>query len=125
MGSNPKAKVLAAALDKAVGTFLVANKNPGRKVKEMDNRGSHYWVARYWAENLAQTGDKKLAAIFAESAKELSDNEDKIQKDLIDCQGVPLDLGGYYRVDKSKVDKLMNPSETLNSIISKLEAAAK
>merc|ERR1739844_207690 len=66
--SNPKAKVLAAALDKAVGTFLVANKNPGRKVMEMDNRGSHYWVARYWAENLAQSDDKSVASAFAEPA---------------------------------------------------------
>merc|ERR1712203_1086361 len=122
---NPKAKVLAAALDKAVGTFLVANKNPGRKVKEMDNRGSHYWVARYWAENLAKVDDKAIAGIFDEAAKSLADNEEKIQKDLIDCQGKALDLGGYYKVDKDKVDKLMNPSETLNSIIAKLEAAAK
>merc|ERR1712066_168435 len=84
---NPKAKVLAAALDKAVGTFLVANKNPGRKVKQMDNRGSHYWVARYWAENLAQGDDKAIGAIFGEAAKALADNEDKIQNDLIACQG--------------------------------------
>merc|ERR1712039_916725 len=83
--ANPKAKVLAAALDKAVGTFLVANKNPGRKVKEMDNRGSHYWVARYWSENLAQSDDKAVAdvaAAFSECAKALADNEEKIQKDL-------------------------------------------
>merc|ERR1712176_385246 len=123
--SNPKAKVLAKALDKAVGTFLVANKNPGRKVKEMDNRGSHYWVARYWAENLAQCDDKAVAACFADTAKALADNEEKIQKDLIDCQGTKLDLGGYYKVSKEKVDKLMNPSGTLNDIIAKLEAAAK
>jgi len=123
--SNPKAKVLAKALDKAVGTFLIANKNPGRKVKEMDNRGSHYWVARYWAENLASCDDKAVAAAFADAAKALAENEEKIQKDLIDCQGSKLDLGGYYKVSKDKVDKLMNPSETLNDIISKLEAAAK
>merc|ERR1712137_1449371 len=122
--SNAKAKVLAAALDKAVGTFLVANKNPGRKVMEMDNRGSHYWVARYWAESLAQGDDKAVGAKFADAAKALSESEDKIQKDLIDCQGKALDLGGYYKVDKEKVDKLMNPSDTLNSIIAKLEAAA-
>jgi len=123
--NNAKAKVLAKALDKAVGTFLVANKNPGRKVKEMDNRGSHYWVARYWAENLAQCDDKAVAALFADTAKALAENEDKIQKDLIDCQGEKLDLGGYYKVSKEKVDKLMNPSATLNDIIAKLEAAAK
>merc|ERR1719291_757603 len=123
--TNAKAKVLAKALDKAVGTFLVANKNPGRKVKEMDNRGSHYWVARYWAENLAQCDDKAVAACFADTAKALAENEEKIQKDLIDCQGTKLDLGGYYKVSKEKVDKLMNPSQTLNDIIAKLEAAAK
>jgi len=123
--TNPKAKILAAALDKAVGTFLDANKNPGRKVKQMDNRGSHYWLARYWAENLAKSDDKAVSEIFAVTAKELAENEEKIQKDLIDCQGTPLDIGGYYKVDKAKTDKLMNPSETLNSIIERLEKAAK
>merc|ERR1711988_194273 len=69
--TNGKAKALAAALDKAVGTFLIANKNPGRKVKEIDNRGSHYWVARYWAENLAQQDtDKSLKTVFEKTAKE-------------------------------------------------------
>lgn len=123
--NNPKAKLLAAALDKAVGTFLVANKNPGRKVKQMDNRGSHYWVARYWAENLAASDDRNLVAAFGQAAKALSENEELIQQNLIDCQGTPLDLGGYYKVDKEKVDKLMNPSETLNSIIAALEASAR
>merc|ERR1712054_123235 len=70
--NNPKAKVLASALDKAVGTFLVANKNPGRKVKQIDNRGSHYWLARYWAENISeQNDDSSLKAIFGETAKAL------------------------------------------------------
>jgi len=118
---NPKAKVLAGALDKAVGTFLVANKNPSRKVKEIDNRGSHYWVARYWAEELAkQTDDISLQKTFAASAAELRDNEGKILQDLIDCQGKAMDLGGYYRVDKSKTDRAMNPSETLNSVVARL-----
>merc|ERR1719478_823168 len=97
--NNPKAKALAAAMDKAVGTFLVANKNPGRKVKEIDNRGSHYWLARYWAENLAaQDEDKSIQTVFAKTAKELADHEAKILQDLIDCQGPAMDLGGYYRV---------------------------
>jgi len=118
---NPKAKALAAALDKAVGTFLVANKNPGRKVKEIDNRGAHYWVARYWSEELAQQGDDKaLQSVFAQTAKELADNESKILQDLVDCQGTPIDLGGYYHVDRAKVDKAMQPSELLNSIIDRL-----
>merc|ERR1719198_1690621 len=77
--NNPKAKVLSEALDKATGTFLVANKNPSRKVKEIDNRGSHYWVARYWAEELAkQDEDTQLKKEFSATAKELSDNEDKV-----------------------------------------------
>merc|ERR1712050_750208 len=97
---NPKAKVLAGALDKAVGTFLVANKNPSRKVKEIDNRGSHYWVARYWAEELSkQDADPSLKAVFEAACKDLTDNEDTILKDLIDCQGKPVDIGGYYHLD--------------------------
>merc|ERR1712113_517993 len=123
--TNVKAKTLAGALDKAVGTFLIANKNPGRKVKQMDNRGSHYWVARYWAENLSTVQDKALGAVFAKAAKELAEHEEKIMKDLIDCQGTKLDLGGYWKVDKAKVDASMNPSVTLNSIITNLEASAK
>jgi len=120
--SNPKAKAMASALDKAVGTFLVANKNPSRKVKQIDNRGSHYWVARYWAEELAQQDqDPELKSIFATTAKELGDSETKILQDLIECQGTPLDIGGYYHVDKVKTDALMNPSQTLNAIIARAE----
>merc|ERR1711879_544609 len=118
---NPKAKVLSDALDKAVGTFLTANKNPSRKVKEIDNRGSHYWVARYWAEEMAkQTDDSSLQSVFATFAKELAENESKVLQELIDCQGKAVDIGGYYRVDKEKTDKAMNPSETLNSIIARI-----
>jgi isocitrate dehydrogenase len=119
--NNPKAKVLATAMDKAVGTFLTANKNPARKVKEIDNRGSHYWLARYWAENLAKQGEEKtLAKVFEVTAKEMADNEAAILKDLVDCQGPAVDLGGYYHVDPKKVDKAMNPSDTLNGIVERL-----
>merc|ERR550537_649956 len=84
--SNMQASVLAATLNKAVGTFLSANKNPSRKVKEIDNRGSHYWVARYWAEELSkQTQDVSLKATFADAAKEMADSEGKILQDMIDC----------------------------------------
>jgi isocitrate dehydrogenase len=118
---NPKANVLAGALNKAVGTFLLANKNPGRKVKEIDNRGAHYWVARYWSEELAkQDEDKTLQTVFTTAAKELSDNEEKILQDMIDCQGAAADIGGYYRVDKDKADKLMQPSVTFNDIVDRL-----
>jgi len=121
---NAKAKVLADALDKAVGTFLIANKNPGRKVKEIDNRGAHYWVARYWSEELSkQQDDPALKSIFATTAKELADGEAKILQDLVDCQGPAVDLGGYYKVDKEKADKAMNPSAELNAIIDRLQRA--
>merc|ERR1712176_14147 len=121
--NNPKAKVLAAALDKAVGKFLDANKNPSRKVNEIDNRGSHYWLARYWAEELAkQNEDAALKTSFTNVAKEFADTEAQVLKDLIDCQGKPMDIGGYYRVDKAKTDALMNPSEALNKIIKGLQA---
>jgi len=119
---NAKAKVIASALDKAVGSFLGANKNPGRKVKEMDNRGSHYWVARYWAEELAK--DDTTKASFEQVAKELASNEAKILQDMVDCQGPTVDIGGYYKVDKAKTDKAMNPSETFNSIITRLDKGA-
>merc|ERR1712217_407814 len=123
--SNPKAKVMAAALDKAVGSFLTANKNPSRKVMEIDNRGSHYWVARYWADELAkQDTDASLKAVFGEASKSFTDSEQKVLEELISCQGKPIDLGGYYRVDKAKTDELMNPSETLNGIIAKLAKGA-
>merc|ERR1712176_1627373 len=121
---NPKATVLAAALNKAVGTFLSANKNPSRKVKQIDNRGSHYWVARYWAEELAKQADEpSLKSVFEAAAKELTDNEAKILEDLIACQGSKVDIGGYYRVDKAKTDAAMNPSETFNGIIARLTKA--
>merc|ERR1719215_2013042 len=84
---NPQAKVMATALDKAVGSFLSANKNPSRKVKEIDNRGSHYWVARYWTVEMAkQTEEPSLQAIFQSAAKEMQDGETKILQDMIDCQ---------------------------------------
>merc|ERR1712183_331392 len=122
--NNPQAKTMASALDKAVGAFLTANKNPSRKVREIDNRGSHYWVARYWAEELAKHGDdKNLKAAFAQTAAALSTKEEMVLQDLIDCQGKSVDIGGYYRVDKKKADEAMQPSETLNSIIAKLAAA--
>merc|ERR1711972_12472 len=120
--SNTKAKALAAALDKAVGKFLVANKNPSRKVREIDNRGSHYWVARYWAEELAgQDKEASMKATFAGVAKELADGEQKILTDLIECQGKSVDLGGYYHVDHAKADAAMRPSAALNTIIARLE----
>merc|ERR1712228_1091401 len=119
--SNPKAKVMTGALDKAVGSFLLANKNPSRKVNEIDNRGSHYWVARYWAEELSkQTEDASLKTAFSTCAKELAENESKVLQELIDCQGKAMDIGGYYKLDRDKADAAMNPSSALTSIIADL-----
>ena len=118
VSGNAKAQVLADALDKATGDFLDNNKSPSRKVGELDNRGSHYYLATYWAQALAdQSVDADLAAEFAPIAKQLADNESAIVAELNDAQGVVGDLGGYYFIDDAKTSALMRPSSTLNSII--------
>lgn len=115
---NPKAKILADALDAATGKFLDLNKSPSRRVGELDNRGSHYYLAAYWAEALAtQTQDVELATEFSPIAKELADNEVAIVNELNGSQGVSADLGGYYLLEFERVSKIMRPSETLNNII--------
>jgi len=115
---NEKAQLLADTLDKANAKFLENNKNPARKVGQIDNRGSHFYLAMYWAEALAaQTKDKDLAARFAKVAKQLQDNEAKINEELIGAQGKPQDIGGYYMPDPVKTEKAMRPSATLNAII--------
>ncbi|MBY7942930.1 NADP-dependent isocitrate dehydrogenase [Vibrio fluvialis] len=115
---NAKAQVLADALDKATGKFLDTNKSPSRKVGELDNRGSHFYLAMYWAEALAeQTADADLAAEFAPIAQQLKDNEEKIVAELNGAQGVAGDLGGYYLPEFEKAAPLMRPSTTLNHIV--------
>ncbi|ELI1838837.1 NADP-dependent isocitrate dehydrogenase [Vibrio fluvialis] len=115
---NVKAQVLADALDKATGKFLDTNKSPSRKVGELDNRGSHFYLAMYWAEALAeQTADADLAAEFAPIAQQLKDNEEKIVAELNGAQGVAGDLGGYYLPEFEKAAPLMRPSATLNHIV--------
>jgi isocitrate dehydrogenase len=115
---NPKAQVLSDTLDQAVGKFLDANKSPARKVGEIDNRGSHFYLALFWAEALAaQDKDPQLKARFAPVAKALRENEAKINAELIGAQGKPQDLGGYYQPDPAKAGKAMRPSPTLNAII--------
>ncbi|EGA68488.1 isocitrate dehydrogenase, NADP-dependent [Vibrio sinaloensis DSM 21326] len=115
---NAKAQVLADALDKATGDFLDNNKSPSRRVGELDNRGSHYYLATYWAQALAaQTADADLAAEFAPIAEALSSNEEKIVAELNDAQGVTGELGGYYAPEFDKAAPLMRPSGTLNAII--------
>ncbi|MEH0742383.1 NADP-dependent isocitrate dehydrogenase [Vibrio cholerae] len=117
---NAKAQVLADALDKATGEFLDNNKSPSRRVGELDNRGSHYYLATYWAKALAeQTADADLAAEFAPIAKSLQDNEEAIIAELNGAQGVAGDLGGYYAPVFEKAATLMRPSATLNSIINR------
>ncbi len=115
---NEKAQLLADTLDQANTKFLDNNKNPARKVGQIDNRGSHFYLAMYWAEALAvQTKDKDLAALFAKVAKQLQDNEAKINEELIGAQGKPQDIGGYYMPDPAKTEKAMRPSATLNAIV--------
>lgn len=117
-GDNPVAKVLADTLDQANAKFLESNKSPARKVGEIDNRGSHFYLALYWAQALAaQTADKKIAEKFQKIAKDLTDNEKTIDQELLAAQGKPQDVGGYYHPDDAKASKAMRPSATLNKII--------
>jgi len=110
--------VLAETLDQAIAKFLDNNKSPARKVGQIDNRGSHFYLAMYWAEALAaQTKDAELQAKFAPIAKQLQENETKINEELIGAQGKPVDMGGYYHPDAAKVARAMRPSATLNAII--------
>jgi isocitrate dehydrogenase len=116
--NNQIAKILADTLDQANAKFLESNKSPARKVGEIDNRGSHFYLALYWAQALAaQTQDKKLAERFSKIAKDLGDNEAKIDGELLAAQGKPVDVGGYYRPDDAKASKAMRPSATLNAIV--------
>lgn len=122
--SNDKAKVLAAALDQANNKFLEENKSPTRRLGGIDNRGSHFYLAMYWAEALAaQTADADLAATFAPVAKALAENETKINDELIAAQGKPQEIGGYYQPDEAKAFAAMRPSGTLNSIIDSIGSA--
>ncbi|MPT32772.1 MAG: NADP-dependent isocitrate dehydrogenase [Chryseobacterium sp.] len=116
--NNPKAQILADALDEANAKFLAEDKSPGRKLGTIDNRGSHFYLATYWAEALAnQTKDADIASKFAPVAKSLTENESKINEELIGAQGKPQEIDGYYRPDFDKTDKAMRPSATLNEIV--------
>jgi isocitrate dehydrogenase len=118
---NARAQVLADTLDRATGTFLDENKSPARKVGSIDNRGSHFYLALYWAEELAaQSDDAELAADFGDLAKRLRDNESTINDELIGVQGSPADIGGYYRPDGEKASEVMRPSKTLNEALASL-----
>ncbi|MBI3606835.1 MAG: NADP-dependent isocitrate dehydrogenase, partial [Nitrospirae bacterium] len=116
--NNAKAKLLAETLDRATAKLLENNKSPARKVGELDNRGSHFYLALYWAQALAeQTGDKDLQTRFANVAQQLEQNEAKILGELTAAQGQKVDLGGYYHPNRDKTTKAMRPSPTFNAIV--------
>jgi isocitrate dehydrogenase len=118
---NPKAQVLADTLDQANGQILNNNKSPARKLGHIDNRGSHFYLALYWAQALAaQTKDRELQSRFAPLAKLLAENEAKISQELIAAQGKAADVGGYYRFDPEKASRAMRPSATLNAALASL-----
>jgi isocitrate dehydrogenase len=116
--NNNRAKLLAKTLDNATGKLLDEDKSPSRRTGELDNRGSQFYIALYWAQALAaQTEDKELAAKFAPLAKTLAENEAKIVAEMKEVQGKPADIGGYYAPDIAKLDAVMRPSATFNTAI--------
>ena len=116
--NNSQAIVLADALDKATEQFLENDKSPSRKVGELDNRGSHFYLALYWAKALAeQNKDQELKAVFTPIAEKLSKSKDEILKQLNNAQGSPVNIGGYYLPDPNLISKAMRPSNTFNSIL--------
>ena len=118
---NRRAQVLADTLDRATGTFLDENRSPARRVGSIDNRGSHFYLALYWAQELAkQTDDADLAATFEPLATTLAENEQAITAELIAVQGSPVDVGGYYRPDPEKTSAVMRPSPTFNEALASL-----
>jgi isocitrate dehydrogenase len=118
---NKRAQILADTLDRATGTFLLEDKSPKRKVGELDNRGSHYYLALYWAQELAkQSDDAELAGSFASVAEALGSNEQAIVSELLEVQGQPADIGGYYEPDDAKAAQVMRPSAKLNEVLATL-----
>jgi isocitrate dehydrogenase len=116
---NARAGILADTLDRATGTLLDENKSPARRVGQIDNRGSHFWIANYWAQELAaQTEDADLAAAFTDVAKALTAQAAAIDAELIAVQGHPVDIGGYYRPEATKAAEVMRPSTAFNEILS-------
>ncbi|MDY0812788.1 NADP-dependent isocitrate dehydrogenase [Kitasatospora purpeofusca] len=118
---NARAQVLADTLDRATGTFLNEDKSPSRRLGGIDNRGSHFYLAMYWAQELAgQTSDAALAEAFADLAKTLTEQEQAIVEELVSVQGAPVELGGYFQPDPAKATAVMRPSKTLNEAIANL-----
>ena len=122
--NNTKAGLLAKTLDQATEKLLDNNKSPSRKTGQLDNRGSHFYLAMYWAQALQeQTEDKELQKQFASLAKTLTDNEDKIIEELNAVQGSPADIGGYYHADPEKTKLVMRPSETFNQALADVRSS--
>ncbi len=122
---NARAKLLGEALDRATGSVLEHGRSPSRRCGELDNRGSHYYLALYWAQELAgQDDDAELAARFAAVAERLAADEEAIVAELAAVQGEPVDIGGYYRPDAARVDAVMRPSATLAAALAVLAAEA-
>jgi len=118
VNNNAKAKILGDTLDTATEKLLENRKGPSRNVGELDNRGSHFYIAMYWAKELAnQDQDQDLKAEFAPIAKALAANEEKIVNELNDIQGHPTDIGGYYEPNEALINAVMRPSKTFNAII--------
>ena len=118
---NAGAKVLADTLDKATETFLNEDKGPTRKLGGIDNRGSHFYLALYWAQEIAaQTDNTDLAAVFKPFAERLAADEETIVEELLAVQGSPADIGGYYRPDQAKASAVMRPSATFNEVLASL-----
>ena len=118
---NPRARILAGTIDRAIGRLLEENRSPSRRSGELDNRGSHFYLALYWAQELAaQNDDAELADRFRPLAQRLSENEDRIVAELADVQGEAVDIGGYYRPDPKRVAEAMRPSPTLNAALASL-----
>ena len=123
VNDNPKAKVLGETLDAATSTFLLNDKSPSRKCGELDNRGSHFYLAMYWAHELAaQNDDELLKSAFTELSQQLSENEAKIVTELNEVQGKQMDIGGYYNPNDTLASEAMRPSETLNNILAHFKA---
>jgi isocitrate dehydrogenase len=120
---NPRARVLGETLDRATGALLEGNKSPSRRAGELDNRGSHFYLALYWARELAsQTEDAELAATFAPLAEALANDEETIVAELNAVQGQPVDIGGYYHPDAERTADAMRPSATLNAALEQLRS---
>ena len=119
--NSPKAQVLADALDIATEKLLDNGKSPSRKVNEIDTRGSHFYLALYWAQALAeQNEDAELKSLFTKVSESLNTNESKIAAELINDQGTPKDIGGYYLPDSDLISKAMRPSDTFNDILASI-----